>query len=257
MILRRPGRSFGITRRALWIWGLLFLAAGVVGQCVIQNGILKTSGLSNQQLVDMMADSNVLGYVTIALVLEAVQSCAIPVFALLTVEGFIHTSSLKNYVLRVAGLALLSEIPYNLAVGGSWLAASSRNPVFGVLLALVMLYLYRYYAGTTAKNIAIKALILVMGVLWTFMLGLADGAALVIMVSTFWFMRNKPQYRIFVGAVVMVLCCLISPYYIVAPIAMMAIHYYNGEPGEQSRWTRYLAYPAMLLVIWAAAFYFV
>ena len=257
MILRRPGRSFGITRRALWIWGLLFLAAGVVGQCVIQNGILKTSGLSNQQLVDMMADSNVLGYVTVALVLEAVQSCAIPVFALLTVEGFLHTSSLKNYILRVAGLAVLSELPYNLAVGGSWLVTSSRNPVFGVLLALVMLYLYRYYAGTSAKSIAIKTLIFVMGVLWTFMLGLADGAALVIMASTFWFMRNKPQYRIFVGAIVMVLCCLLSPYYIVAPIAMMAIHYYNGEPGEQNRWIKYLAYPAILLGAWAFVLYFI
>lgn len=257
MLLRRPGKSFGMTRRGLWIWGMLFLVAGVVGQCVIQNGLLKTSGLTNQQLVDMMADSDVLGYVTIALVLQAVQSCAIPVFALLTVEGFLHTTSLKNYVLRVAGLAVLSEIPFNLAVGGSWLVTSSRNPVFGILLALVMLYLYRYYTGKSFKSIAIKALIFVMGILWVVMLGIQDGAALVIMASTFWFMRNKPQYRIFVGAVVMVLCCLLSPYYIVAPIAMMAIHYYNGEPGEDNRWMRYLAYPVILMVIWAVAVYFI
>lgn len=257
MILRRPGKSSGITRRGMWIWGLLFLTAGVVGQCVIQNGILKTTDLTNQQLVDMMEDANVMGYVTAALVLQAIQSCAIPVFALLVTEGFAHTSSLKNYFLRVAGLALLSELPYNLATSGTWLAMSTRNHVVGVLLALVMLYLYRYYAGTTIKSIAVKVLIFVMALLWSGMLGIADGTAMIIMVTTFWFMRNKPEYRIFVGAVVMVLCCLISPYYIIAPIAMMAIHYYNGEPGEENRWIKYLAYPAMLLAIWAVTVYFV
>ena len=249
LLFRRPGKPSGISRRALWIWGMLFMAAGVVGQCVIQNGILEISGLSNQELVDKMADSSVLGYVSIALVLQAIQSCAIPIFALLTVEGFTHTSSLKNYILRVACLALVAEIPYNLAMGGSWFVLSSRNPVFGILLSLVMLYLYRYYAGTTLKAIAIKVLIFVMGFLWAHMLGIQDGAAVAILVSTFWFMRIKPDYRVFVGAVVMVLCCLLSPYYIVAPIAMMVIHYYNGEPGEETRWMRYAAYPALLPMI--------
>ncbi len=257
MSLNQRKKSFSMNGRTLWIWGLLFTAAGIIGQCVIQNGVLGITDLTNQELVDKMADSSVFVYVTAALVLQAVQACAIPIFAMLTVEGFLHTSKLWKYMLRVGILALATEIPYNLAMGGGWWVTSSRNPVFGVLIALVMLALYRHYAGRGFKSIAINALVLIVGMLWMSMLDVADGGALVVMTSVFWFMRNKTQYRVFVAAIVMVLCCLLSPYYIVAPIAMMAIHFYNGEPSKDKRVVHYGAYPAMLLVIWAFTVYFV
>lgn len=256
MNLRSAKRNSGISARALWIWGMVFLIAGAVGSSVIQNGILKTSSLTNQQLVDMMEDPNVMGYVTVALILQAIQSCAIPVFAMMTMEGFLRTSDLKKYILRVLGLAVLSEIPYNLVVSGSWLHMNGRNPVFGVVLALVVLYFFRYYAGKSAKNVFIKILVYVMAVLWAEMLGIADAMGLVTVVATFWFMQKKPEYRVFVGAVVMVLCTMFSPYYVIAPVAMMAIHTYNGEPDEGNRWFKYLAYPAMLLAVWGATLYF-
>lgn len=248
MNLANPKRSTGLSSRALWIWGMVFLIAGVVGKCVIEIGVL--GGASGQQLFEKMDDPQMMGYATAALILQFLQCCAVPVFALLVTEGFLHTSNLKNYILRVAGLAVISEIPYNLAMGGKWLELSSRNPVFGVLLCLIMLYLYRYYAGKKAKNVAITGLIFLMAVLWATMLDIADGAVLCVMVSTLWFMRSKPQYRVLVGAMVMVVCCVVSPYYAVAPLAMMTAHFYNGEAYEGNRWVRYLAYPVLLLAIW-------
>lgn len=256
MNLANPKRSTGLSGRALWIWGMAFLIAGVVGKCVVQIGILKIPGLSGQQLFEKMEDPQVMGYATAALILEFLQCCAVPVFALLVAEGFAHTSDLKKYLLRVAALAVVTEIPYNLAMSGKWLDVSGRNPVFGVLLCLIMLYLYRHYGGKTAKNVAITALILVMAVLWASMLGIADGAVLCVLTSVLWFMRNKPQYRVFAGALVMVACCAVSPYYAVAPLAMLAIHFYNGEPYEGNRWVRYLAYPVLLLAIWGATVWF-
>ena len=50
-------------------------------------------------------------------------------------------------------VALVSEIPYNLAMGGNFFVTASRNPVFGLVLGLILLWFYRYYGEKSAKNI--------------------------------------------------------------------------------------------------------
>ena len=253
---RKPS---GITAQGLRIWGLLFLAVGIVGQGIIQNKLL--------------GDSQDMALMTAALVMRIVQGCALPIFSFLLVEGLNHTTSVKNYLLRLAGLAVLAEIPYDLVMSGKVFNWYFQNPLWSMVLALVMLYLLKYYSGKGLKNIFINVLIVAVAWLWTrlvfptnasdsatiFAIGesktmLAEGTPIILITATLWFTRKKKAWQIFAGSVVIVLVALITPNlvympYMGAPIAFLAIHFYNGEPGEGNRIVNYLAYPVILLAV--------
>lgn len=239
----------GVTRQGLRIWGLLFIALGTAGQCILQNAILGVNSSSREELLKIIESSDNFATASIAIVLQFILACAIPIFAFLLVEGVQHTSSLKNYFLRVAGVAIISEIPFNLAMSGKWLDLDSRNPVFGMVLALVMLYIYRHYAGAGIKNVLIKILVLVVSIIWVEMLRIHEGAAVAVMVTVLWSLRNKRSWQVLAGCAAMFVCTVFSMFYFVAPLMFMMVHFYNGEPGEDNKVVDYLAYPVLLLII--------
>ena len=166
-------------------WGYLFVLMGVAGQSIIQNKILGLGSVTNAQLLEAMTnDSSLMVFATLALVCQAVSTCATPIFAFLLVEGFCHTSDLKKYLTRVTLMALASEIPYNLAMTGKFLDFSSRNPALGLVLALLVLVLFKQYQEKKFVNVLIKTGIFFAAILWAKMLGISDANCLVLMTVT-------------------------------------------------------------------------
>lgn len=246
----RNTKPTGINGNSLRTWGLIFMAAGLIGRGILQNRLLGIGQISAEQLLQAMQSSqNAMMIATLSLVLQAMEACAVPIFALLLVEGFQHTSDFMRYLLRVAGVAVLSEIPYNLAIGGKILDLSTRNPVIGMVLSLVMLYFYRHYEGRKLTNVLIKIVVTVSAVLWASMLEINSGACLVLIVCVLWVFRKNPLYRNFAGATAAVVCSLISPFFLAAPMGFLAVHMYNGEQGGDNRPVNYLSYPVMALAI--------
>ena len=242
-------KTTGLNGNALRTWGLLFMAAGVLGRGIIKTHMLGIGKVTAQQLLDIMSSSQAaMMFATLSLVLQAMETCAAPVFALLLVEGVQHTSDFKRYFLRITGLAVLSEIPYNLALGGRLLDFGSRNPVFGLVLCLIPLYFYRRYGDKTFRNVLIRIMVTAAAVVWGQMLKIDAGACMVLVVAVLWAFRKKPLYRNFAGAAVTVVCSLISPFFLAAPMGFLVVHLYNGEKGTNSRMVNYLAYPAILLI---------
>lgn len=250
-------RRRGLSSQGLHTWGMVFLAAGIFGRALIQNGLLGVQVSSTQQLLELMQSSDMMMYATAAIVLQVVQACATPVFVFLLLEGFQHTASLKNYFFRIAGIAVLSEIPYNLAYSRSWLDSQSRNPVFALLICLVVLYFYRRYTGHNVKNLLIKLLVTVCAFLWASILGIDEGGPCVLLAACLWAFRTKRNIQILAGCVATFLCCLFSPFYMVAPLVFLALFLYNGEKGEGNRIVSYLAYPVLLLAFGLAGLYLV
>lgn len=247
MISNTGRKPSGIHRQALRTWATVFLVAGIAGKSIIQNTMLGLGHVNGQQLLEMMnQDSSVMGMVTLALVLQAVEVCAVPLFAFMLVEGFKNTSDLKMYVLRVVGVALLAEIPYNLAISGKFFDLQSRNPAVGLVLCMVMMYLYQRYAGKSIGKILIKVLVTVAGLLWTGILGVEHGFSCIVICAALWFTWEKANLRTFIGCSASMCCCLASPFYMAAPLSFLAIHFYNGEKGEENKWVNYLAYPVLL-----------
>ncbi len=244
----RNDRPRGLSTNAMRCWGCLLLLLGVAGQGVIQNGILHIGNVTTAQLLEAMnADENLMIWATIALVLSAVSSCAAPIFAFLTVEGAQHTSNMGNYLKRVVLLALVSEIPYNLAMSGKVLEFSTRNPVFSVVLCLVMLVLYGQFQAPGLKNTAIKAAVTLAAVVWAGMLGISDGVPMVVLCATFWGFRKKPNFRNLAVLGAACLCSMFTTQYLAAPMGVLLLHLHNGEQGGQNRIVNYAAYPVMLV----------
>lgn len=247
-------RPRGVSAAALRNWGIVFLAAGIASRSILQNGILNLSNVSTLELLEaMQTDGTTMVVATIALICQAMETCAAPIFSFLLVEGFRHTSDLRAYMTRVAILAVVSELPYNLAMTGNLLDTVSRNPAFGLLLCMVMLYFFRKYGEKGLKNTAMKALVFVASFLWCLMLHIDQGICLVVMVAVIWAFRNKGTMRAMFGFCSALICSLFDLFYMVSAMAFIFLHLYNGEEGDQNRAFNYAVYPVMLLVFGIAA----
>lgn len=66
---------------------------------------------------------------------------AFPIFAFLVVEGFYHTRDRKKYAARLFLFAVLSEIPYDLAVYGKFCDWRAQNTLFTLFFGLLVIWL--------------------------------------------------------------------------------------------------------------------
>lgn len=244
----RPERPKGMSRAVLRKWGMLFIVLGVFGRSILQTRYLGLQDMTPEQMLEAMnTGAYVMLGVTVAIVLQFMEACATPIFCLLLADGFVKTSDRWKYIGRIAGLAFISEIPYNYAMFGKFLETSSRNPVFGMVFAAFLLYLYEHYGEKKFVNLLIKALVTVAAVIWCVMLKIEHGVPCVILTSIFWGFRKKPMIRNFAGAIGAVFCSLYSMFYMVSPMSVLALHFYNGEKGEENRLVSYLLYPMVLI----------
>lgn len=249
----------GLSRQSIRIWGLLFLVAGAVGQGIVMNVLMGMQGKSSAEILQSLESNEknlTLGIV--ALVLQMAYAGAIPIFTFLLVDGFRRTSSIKNYGLRLAGVALLAEIPYNLAMSGMWFDFNSRNPMVAMVLGLVMLYIFNYYSGWKIKNILIRVMVFVLSIVWIEMLRIDHGLAVVVIITTLWALRKRKGLQILGGCSMMFMVSAfpsMNPTYWLSPMVFLAVYFCNDDPCEENRWMNYLSYPAILLAVGLIAKY--
>ena len=258
MNLFKRNEHKGLTSSSLRLWGMLFVAAGAISQGVLQNRLLGLNGASTEDVLAMMQQSSTyMTMASIALILQAAETCAVPIFALLLAEGFLHTKNWKKFLLRVGIAALAAEIPFDLLFSGGFLNFGIQNPGIALVLGLVMLKLYGFFPEKTWSHRFIRIFVAIAAILWAEMLHIHHGTPLVVLAAVFYLMREKHQFRGLVGAGVSLCFTVISPFYLACPLGSMAVHTYNGKPGTENRLVNYALYPAMLLVIWAAVTFFI
>lgn len=243
-------RPTGLSSNALKTWGMFFAALGIIGRSILQNRLLGIGSSSGSELLELiMSSDEAMMIATLAIVMQIMECLATPIFAYLLVEGYKHTSDFKKYLLRIACLALITEIPWDLAMNGTFLEFGSQNPVFGMLLSLVVLYFFNRYAERSFNNTVIKIFIILAAFIWISMLNIENGEAIALIVMVLWAFRNKPTFRSFVGCSAAMCCCVFSTYYLIAPLSFLMLHYYNEEKGSENRVVQYLAYPVILLAV--------
>ena len=242
----------GLTIKSLRTTALLCVLAGVIGRCIIELTVLKRA----TEAGEIGTTGSLLSVETAAVILMIVQTAAVPLFCFLLVEGVKHTKCYWKYFLRVLAVAVVSEIPYDLATYHKWLQLDDQNPVMGLVVAMIMIFLCKSYAGQGAKTVFVNIMAVVLGFLWVQMLRVSDGVAIVLITMVLWWTRNHKGGQVFAGALMTALCVVAGTEYMryfMAPLTFLMVHYYNGEKGEENRIVNYAAYPAILLGVWAIA----
>lgn len=79
--------------------------------------------------------------------LRGIGRMAFPIFAFLLVQGFLHTGNYRRYLRNVCLFALVSELPFDLAVTGCVAAPDVQNVFFTLAIALGALPLLQRMEG--------------------------------------------------------------------------------------------------------------
>lgn len=82
------------------------------------------------------------GMVIIYLILRFIGRLAFPLFIFLLIEGFKHTHSILKYIRNIAVFAVISELPFNLAMGkGALFYSESQSVMLTLLIGLIAIAL--------------------------------------------------------------------------------------------------------------------
>lgn len=202
--------------------------------------------------------------------LTVVGRLAFPIFAFLIVEGCCHTRNLGGYVKRLLLFALISEIPFNLMVGGRVFYPIHQNVLWTFLLGIAMIRWNEKLKDAPLWRRCLRAVSSVIVGLLVGTVTMVDylGAG-VVTVLIFYFLRGR-KWWIFAGQ-------LLAMYYVnekllgglsyeldffghtvwiarqtLAVLALIPIWCYRGRQGHHSkafRWLCYGFYPAHMLVL--------
>lgn len=248
MKLLKKIRTFSFSATALRVFGTLFLMSGLMGG-LMQHNLLGAGTLTGEQLLDVMVnDTAAASVVAMSLVFYCLEACAVPIYAFLLVEGATHTAGYGKYMARVLGLAVVCQLPYNMVTSGNLLVMEGLNPVFALVMSMVMLYFFRRFPEKKMGHMFIKLLAVIGTFLWSNMLGVSHGALCVLLTAVLWALRGKENLQTWAGMILCFAACIFSLFYIAAPISFLILHFYEGERGNSSRFVNYCTYPALLVI---------
>ena len=197
--------------------------------------------------------------------MTCVGRLAFPIFAFQIVEGYYHTSNLKRYMRRLLVFGLISEIPFNLMLGGYWLYPFHQNVMFTLLFGLLSVRALEQACQRTDTAGKFRAGLMLLVWLGLSAITFVDyGMYGVLMVLVFALSRRIPCSRLvqLIGMVainvflmegmqVQVLQWML-PVQSFAVLALLPIWLYNGEKGTGSKvvqYGSYLFYPVHMLIL--------
>ena len=203
--------------------------------------------------------------------LTCVGRLAFPIYAFMLVEGYFHTRNLKKYVLRLLVFALISEIPFDLAMGSTWFYPIHQNVLWSFLISLGLIHWNEKARakGKLWRRILVGAATVVIGYIVGLVTMVDYYHAGILMVLIFYFFRGR-KWWCFLGQ----LLCL---WYVnleilggfgyelvifgrnvfltrqgLALLALIPIWLYRGKQGYHSKpfqYLNYAFYPAHLLIL--------
>lgn len=163
---------------------------------------------------------------------------AFPIFCFLLVEGYFHTHDIRKYLRRLFVFALVSEIPFDLALKPSWFYPAKNNVYFTLLIGLLTIALMDQFR----LRVPLQLTILLAG------MALARGLMTdysykgVFLIAVLYFFHDNRLAECFAGAAGIA-------WETTAPPAFLLCFFYNGKRGLRLKYFFYLFYPLHLTIL--------
>lgn len=232
-----------VSVNTLKIAGTILMTLYFFSVAVIQNGILHVNSYSPEQLNELLAeDAQAMLWAGIASVGEIIGMIAISIYAYLLAQGVEHSSDMRRYALSVLVFALLSEVPYDLAVYGRVWCWESQNTLWTVFIALITLWLIRY-AESRKGSWVFSAIAALGGCLWAELFHCKFGWGFVLIAAALFALRKRRTLSLIAGLG-------LSLIYLTAAMGFILISMCNGERRQDenrfAKYGYYLYYPLLL-----------
>ena len=234
-----------ITADGLKMFACIVMLIQTIGIAVIEKGLIHLDQYTQESLNQAMSqDSRLMTLAGIGSIMQLIGGMAIPVFAFLLVEGFRNTSDYKKYLITMIITALVSEIPYDLAIRGKVWDLSSQNAMITMCICLIMLKCMELFSDTSGfMGSMVKILIMIAAIVWVSIFRAEYGLCMVLLVTVFYVFDTRNVLKTVLG-------CIISLMYVTGPIAFYGIWCYNGVRKDRiNKYVYYAFYPLHLLVL--------
>ena len=191
-------------------------------------------------------------------ILRCVGRLAFPLFAFMAVEGYLHTRSLKKYLLRLLMLAVISEIPFDLLVSGSVFDPMHQNVIWTIILGLCCI---RAFENISADLKKMLSAVVIIASLAAAIIARVDysSAGVLTLLAFYAFRGNTVRCRLmqllslaFINLVLLGGIGFAFPYQALAVLSLPIIWLYDGSQGPHNGFIKvanYLFYPAHMLIL--------
>ncbi len=177
------------------------------------------------------------------MIFRIIGRLSFPIFCFLLTEGVRHTHDIRMYMLRLAGFALLSEVPYDLAFYEHILDFRRQNVYFTLLLGVILLYLLE---NTGMWPIKAAEVLLVM---WMAEVLRVDyGYEGILLIGIFCLLRGHLCF-LTAGAVFWNFL-FENRLQLYGALAVIPIMLYSGERGKKMKYFFYIFYPMHLSILY-------
>ena len=206
-----------------------------------------------------------------AIWLPCVGRLAFPIFAFLIVEGYHRTKNLGKYAKRLLLFAFLSEIPFDLMVGGTAFYFTHQNVLWTFLVGLGLIHINEKVkiAGKLPLRLLVAAGTVIVGYYAGKFTGVDYAQAGVLTVLMFYYFRERTWRNFLLQLVSLVYLNFVMlgsyplalslfghtfsmPRQGLAVLALIPIWLYRGRQGYRSKllqYCNYAFYPAHMIVI--------
>ena len=191
-------------------------------------------------------------------ILRCVGRLAFPLFAFMAVEGYLHTRSLKKYLLRLLMLAVISEIPFDLLVSGSVFDPMHQNVIWTIILGLCCI---RAFENISAGRKKMLSAVVIIASLAAAIIARVDysSAGVLTLLAFYAFRGNTVRCRLmqllslaFINLLLLGGIEFAFPDQALAVLSLPIIWLYDGSQGPHNGFIKaanYLFYPAHMLIL--------
>ena len=222
-----------------------------IGAVVIERYLREVGGLnySASELTEIFDLTSLI--VVVYLVLRLIGRISFPIFAFLLVEGFLHTKSIIRYALRLFVFALISEIPFDLALRGKVCDWGYQNVLWTFLIGLASVWCIDHIHKNTkgAVDIILRLLISATAMVAAWYMNTDYNLVGVLCVILIYWFKTTSYSGMIMGCIPLIFSNILEiPVIVTIPL----IGKYNGERGNlfKTRYFSYFFYPAHFAVLY-------
>ncbi len=183
--------------------------------------------------------------------LRGVGRLSFPIFCFLLTEGFFHTRNRINYLIRLALFALISEVPFDIAIKGVLLEFHSQNVFFTLALAFAAMIVADYQKTNPTYLLAA----VIVFPLAAELIHSDYGSIGVISILLLYLRKSGKNLSLWMCYLPLLAVSYSSPIQAACIFSVFFLMAYNGEKGHGPKYLFYLAYPAHFLLLYVIHFH--